>query len=126
MSQRRRVDEKEKMNQVVGALAMTICTRDQHSFIQESRGCRVSLALFFALGLFCSACSSNSYQERLGPQNALHQHTGEAGSTIPKARPPYYPNTAGNIVAPPGNPAGNPPGSPPLVGGNMAQQGVWP
>jgi len=59
-------------------------------------------------------------------ENSLSQHTGEAGSTIPKARPPYYPNTAGNIVAPPGNPAGNPAGSPPIVGGTENRQGGWP
>ncbi|HEU4684054.1 MAG TPA: hypothetical protein VFS39_06090 [Nitrospira sp.] len=60
------------------------------------------------------------------PQNSLSQNTGEAGSTIPKARPPYYPNTAGNIVAPPGNPGGNPAGAPPIVGGTENQQGAWP
>jgi hypothetical protein len=45
---------------------------------------------------------------------------------MPKARPPYFPNTSGNIVAPPGNPAGNPAGSPPIVGGTENQQGGWP
>jgi len=39
---------------------------------------------------------------------------------------PYYPNTAGNIVAPPGNPAGNRAGDPPIVGGNVNQSGGWP
>jgi hypothetical protein len=59
-------------------------------------------------------------------QNALSQSTGQAGSTVPKARPPYYPNTAGNIVAPPGNPGGNPAGAPPIVGGTENQTGGWP
>jgi hypothetical protein len=45
---------------------------------------------------------------------------------MPKARPPYFPNTSGNIVAPPGNPAGNSAGSPPIVGGTENQQGGWP
>lgn len=80
------------------------------------------LCIVFALASL--ACSHR--QVRSATQNALSQHTGAAGSTVPKARPPFYPNTAGNIVAPPGNPAGNPPGAPPIVGGNMAQQGVWP
>ena len=80
------------------------------------------LCIVFALSSL--ACSHR--QARSASQNALSQHTGAAGSTVPKARPPYYPNTAGNIVAAPGNPGGNPPGSPPIVGGNQAQQGVWP
>ncbi|HKY70607.1 MAG TPA: hypothetical protein VJL88_01685 [Nitrospira sp.] len=67
------------------------------------------------------ACSHRS-----DAQNSLSQHTGEAGSTMPKSHGPYYPNTAGNIVAPPGNPAGNPSGSPPLVGGTENQQPAWP
>lgn len=84
----------------------------------------LSWTLLFTLMLSCAACTHR--QEEPTTQNALSQHTGAAGSTVPKARPPFYPNTAGNIVAPPGNPAGNPPGSPPIVGGNMAQQSVWP
>lgn len=84
----------------------------------------LSLTIFVALALSSAACSP--YQERPEVQNALSQHTGKAGSTVQKTRPPFYPNTAGNIVAPPGNPGGNPPGAPPLVGGNQAQQGVWP
>jgi hypothetical protein len=55
-------------------------------------------------------------------KNSLAQHTGEAGSAIPKAHPPYYPNTAGNIVAPPGNPAG----APPIMNGTENQSGGWP
>jgi len=59
-------------------------------------------------------------------QNSLSQNTGEAGSTLPKSQPPYYPNTAGNIVAPPGNPGGNGSGSPPIVGGTSTEQTAWP
>jgi hypothetical protein len=59
-------------------------------------------------------------------QNSLKQNTGQAGSTQPRSHPPYYPNTAGNIVAPPGNPAGNSSGAPPLVGGTETQQSAWP
>ncbi len=80
------------------------------------------LCIVFALSSL--ACSHR--QVRPATQNALSQHTGAAGSTVPKARAPFYPNTADNIVAPPGNPASNPPGSTPIVGGNMAQQSVWP
>ena len=36
--------------------------------------------------------------------NSLAQNTGEAGSTVPRSHLPYYPNTAGNIVAPAGEP----------------------
>jgi hypothetical protein len=69
-----------------------------------------------------TACSSRS-----NGQNSLRQSTGDAGSTVPKAQAPYYPNTSGNIIAPPGNPAGNPSGAPPLVGGNTNQQATaWP
>jgi hypothetical protein len=59
-------------------------------------------------------------------QNSLSQNTGEAGSTLPKSQPPYYPNTAGNIIAPPGNPGGNASGSPPIVGGTSTEQTAWP
>ncbi|HSF69222.1 MAG TPA: hypothetical protein VLA47_02495 [Nitrospira sp.] len=45
---------------------------------------------------------------------------------MPKSQPPYFPNTSGNIVAPPGNPAGNPSGAPPIVGGTENQQPAWP
>ncbi len=58
--------------------------------------------------------------------NSLAQHTGVAGSTISRPHPPYYPNTAGNIVAPPGNPAGNPAGSPPIINGTENQSSGWP
>lgn len=61
-------------------------------------------------------------------QNSLAQHTGEPGSTVVRTEPPYhhYPNTAGNIVAPPGNPAGNPAGSPPIINGTENQSAGWP
>ncbi|MDN5943179.1 MAG: hypothetical protein L0H94_14975 [Nitrospira sp.] len=80
------------------------------------------LCIVFALSSF--ACSH--YQKKPATQNALSQHTGAPGSTVPRAGSRFYLNTAGNIVAPPGNPAGNPPGSPPIVGGTMAQQSMWP
>jgi hypothetical protein len=69
-----------------------------------------------------TACSSRS-----NGQNSLKQNTGDAGSTMPRSQPPYYPNTSGNIVAPPGNPAGNPSGAPPIVGGTANQEAAaWP
>jgi hypothetical protein len=74
------------------------------------------IALFIALTVWSCAPAA---------KNSLSHTTGEAGSTIPKAHGPYYPNTAGNIVAPPGNPAGNPAGSPPIVGGTENQQAAW-
>ena len=67
------------------------------------------------------ACSSRS-----DGQNSLKQNTGDAGSTMPRAQAPYYPNTSGNIIAPPGNPAGNSAGSPPIVGGTANQHAAWP
>jgi hypothetical protein len=45
---------------------------------------------------------------------------------VPRSNPPHYPNTSGNIVAPPGNPGGNPSGFPPMVGGTETQQTAWP
>jgi hypothetical protein len=95
--------------------------------VRLNRGRYFSITMLCTIGLFfCTACS---YRQdglaRPAGKNSLSQHTGNPGSTIPKAHPPYYPNTAGNIVAPPGNPGGNPPGSPPIVGGNMAQQSEW-
>lgn len=71
--------------------------------------------------MLIGACSHRS-----DAQNSLSQNTGEARSTMPKSQPPYYANTSGNIVAPPGNPGGNPSGSPPIVGGTMNQQTAWP
>ena len=73
--------------------------------------------------VFCAACS---HESNTGDRNSLRQHTGHEGSTVPRANPPYYPNTSGNIVAPPGNPGGNPAGSPPIVGGNTNQESGWP
>ena len=82
----------------------------------------------FWMALVCAAWTLSvgacSYGD--SGKNALYQQTGEEGSSVPKKHSPYYPNTAGNIVAPPGNPGGNAAGSPPLVGGNMNQSGGWP
>jgi hypothetical protein len=65
--------------------------------------------------------------DRLADLNSLEQETGKEGSTVPKARPPFYPNTSGNIVSPPGNPGGNPAGAPPIVGGTSTNQTAgWP
>jgi hypothetical protein len=96
----------------------------EYTIMQKDPRRYLAWASIFALALSYAACSHRP--ERPDTQNALSQHTGSPGSTVPKARPPFYPNTAGNIVAPPGNPGGNPPGAPPIVGGNMAQQGVNP
>lgn len=74
----------------------------------------------------CAVLSAIACASQDTSKNALYQQTGEEGSRTPKAHAPYYPNTAGNIVAPPGNPGGNPAGSPPLVGGNMNQTAAWP
>jgi hypothetical protein len=74
----------------------------------------------------CVLVGSGSGCSSPGTQNSLKQNTGEAGSTMPKSQPPYYPNTSGNIVSPPGNPAGNSAGSPPIVGGTENQQAAWP
>ncbi len=73
--------------------------------------------------LMLPGCAQN---DRLADLNSLEQETGAEGSTIPKARPPFYPNTSGNIVSPPGNPAGNPAGAPPIVGGTTNQTAGWP
>lgn len=61
-------------------------------------------------------------------KNSLAQNTGDPGSTVVRTGPPYYnyPNTAGNIVAPPGNPAGNPAGSPPIINGTENSSDGWP
>jgi len=62
-------------------------------------------------------------------KNSLAQNTGDPGSTIVRTSPPpyhHYPNTAGNIVAPPGNPAGNPAGSPPIINGTENSSDGWP
>ena len=77
-----------------------------------------------AVLILAVACSGE--RDRLASQNSLSQNTGEVGSTMSKGHPPYYPNTAGNIVAPPGNPGGNRAGDPPIVGGTENQQGGWP
>ena len=70
--------------------------------------------------LLCMGCVPKA------TKNALSQNTGEAGSTVPRSHPPYYANTAGNIVAPPGNPAGNPAGSPPIINGTENSSSGWP
>ena len=64
-----------------------------------------ALALVVCAVLSAIACASQDTSK-----NALYQQTGEEGSRTPKAHAPYYPNTAGNIVAPPGNPCSDPPG----------------
>jgi len=81
----------------------------------------VSAAALVTMAAAAAGCS-----QAAKTQNSLSQNTGEAGSTVPKSHPPYYPNTAGNIVAPPGNPGGNQAGAPPIVGGTENQRVVWP
>jgi len=77
--------------------------------------------------MLCTAIAAGTACSRSSNQNSLKQNTGDAGSTAPKAQAPYYPNTSGNIIAPPSNPAGNPSGAPPIVGGNTNQQATaWP
>ena len=73
-----------------------------------------------AILMVCAGCIPQA------TKNSLSQHTGESGSTIPRSNPPHYPNTAGNIVAPPGNPAGNAAGSPPIINGTENSSGGWP
>ena len=82
---------------------------------------RGSLAIIVGIALIvCMGCVPRA------TKNSLSQHTGESGSTIPRTNPPHYPNTAGNIVAPPGNPAGNTAGSPPIINGTENSSGGWP
>ena len=76
--------------------------------------------------LLTIAAAADGCSQSATRQNSLSQNTGEAGSTAPKSQPPYYPNTSGNIVAPPGNPGGNASGAPPIVGGTSTEQTVWP
>jgi hypothetical protein len=80
-----------------------------------------AVAAFWAVMATISACAHSS-----GTQNSLAQHTGQAGSTFPRTEGPQYPNTSGNIIAPPGNPGGNPSSAPPIVGGTTSQQTAWP
>ena len=84
----------------------------------------LTVILLCAVAITGAACARQT--DKPVPPNSLYQNTGEAGSALPKSRAPYYPNTSGNIVAPPGNPAGNASGSPPIVGGTENQQGAWP
>jgi hypothetical protein len=79
-----------------------------------------------AAGLLMIAGGAVGCLPQARTQNALSQNTGEAGSTVPRSSSPYYPNTAGNIVAPPGNPGGNGAGAPPIVGGTENQRVAWP
>jgi len=89
---------------------------------QRTAVCSMTLVV---AGLMLSAgCSRGT--DASNHRNSLRQQTGQEGSTMPRANPPYYPNTSGNIVAPPGNPGGNPAGAPPIVGGNMNQESGWP
>ena len=86
---------------------------------------RIFSSMTAVVGLaLCAGCAYSD--ETSGRTNSLRQQTGQEGSTVPRANPPYYPNTSGNIVAPPGNPGGNPAGAPPLVGGNLNQESGWP
>jgi hypothetical protein len=93
-------------------------------FPARSTGRRLLMGLLFSSLLIHAGCARHS--DRLSDLNSLEQETGAEGSTTPKARPPFYPNTSGNIVSPPGNPGGNPAGAPPIVGGTMNQSGGWP
>ncbi|MBD0315392.1 MAG: hypothetical protein ICV75_01760 [Nitrospiraceae bacterium] len=83
------------------------------------------MALALGWVLVHTGCAHRN--DRLADLNSLEQQTGGEGSTVPKARPPFYPNTSGNIVAPPGHPGGNPAGAPPIVGGTSTNQTAgWP
>jgi hypothetical protein len=86
---------------------------------KDRRSCTVIVGMVLIVGLGCVPKET---------KNSLAQNTGDPGSTIVRTGPPYhhYPNTAGNIVAPPGNPAGNPAGSPPIINGTENQSGGWP
>ena len=97
-----------------------------HSFLAMSLAAR-SMGMALALGWVLVHTSCAHQNDRLADLNSLEQQTGQEGSTVLKARPPFYPNTSGNIVAPPGNPGGNPAGAPPIVGGTTTNQTVgWP
>lgn len=85
-----------------------------------------SMTILFGAVVLSLATACSGERNRLATQNSLSQNTGEPGSTMSRTSPPYYPNSAGNIVAPPGNPAGNRAGDPPIVGGNVNQSGGWP
>lgn len=84
------------------------------------------MKIFFGAIVLILVAACSGERNRLATQNSLSQNTGDPGSTVSQAYPPYYPNSAGNIVAPPGNPAGNRAGDPPIVGGNVNQAGGWP
>lgn len=88
--------------------------------VSKSLSAQLSSSLCCAMLIVCAGCLPKE------SKNSLSQHTGEAGSTIPRSNPPHYPNTAGNIVAPPGNPAGNAAGSPPIINGTENSSGGWP
>lgn len=92
----------------------------------SARSVAAAIWLLSVVGLISVSSACAARQDKPAAENTLHQTTGEAGSAVPKAHPPYYPNTAGNIVAPPGNPAGNPAGAPPIVGGTENRTGGWP
>ena len=92
--------------------------REDLIFDRLHQSCIGWLALLLMMTFGCA-------QNRERP-NSLYQHTGDAGSSIPRTTPPKQPNTAGNILAPPGNPGGNQAGAPPIVGGTENQQGGWP
>jgi hypothetical protein len=87
---------------------------------------RHSMTIFFGATVLILVAACSGERNRLATQNSLSQNTGEPGSTMSRTSPPYYPNSASNIVAPPGNPAGNRAGDPPIVGGNVNQSGGWP
>ncbi len=93
--------------------------------VAETKPTALSIVAAMSLSWFMilPGCAQN---DRLADLNSLEQETGAEGSTVPKARPPFYPNTSGNIVSPPGNPAGNPAGAPPIVGGTTNQTAGWP